>query len=68
MGIRKASRATIPEWHLAELNLEAPSPAVSWPEIMNPPQREVKTEIIDGASPQEKAEKLADKILEEKVL
>ncbi len=68
MGIRKASRATIPEWSLADLGLEAKSPSVTWPEIMNPPESEVKTEIITGESPQEKAEKLADKIMEEKVL
>jgi electron transfer flavoprotein beta subunit len=68
MGIRKASRATIPVWTLADLGLGAVEPAVSWPEMMNPPQREVKTEIITGASPQEIAETLADKILAEKVL
>jgi electron transfer flavoprotein beta subunit len=68
MGIRKASRATIPEWSLADLGLEALTPSVVWPEIMNPPTREVKTEIITGDSPKEIAEKLADKILEEKVL
>jgi electron transfer flavoprotein alpha/beta subunit len=41
---------------------------VQWPEVTNPPVREVKTEIITGSSPQEIAEKLAEKILEEKVL
>jgi electron transfer flavoprotein alpha/beta subunit len=41
---------------------------VRWPEIMNPPAREVKTEIVAGGSPQEIAEKLAEKIFEEKVL
>jgi hypothetical protein len=41
---------------------------VHWPEVLNPPVREVKTEIITGGSAQEIAEKLADKILEEKVL
>jgi hypothetical protein len=35
---------------------------------MNPPSREIKTEMITGESPQEIAEKLADKIMEEKVL
>jgi electron transfer flavoprotein beta subunit len=68
MGIRKASRATIPEWSLADLGLESLSPSVSWPEIMNPPEQEVKTEIIAGDNPEEIAEKLADKIMEEKVL
>jgi electron transfer flavoprotein beta subunit len=68
MGIRKASRATIPVWGLADLGIAAPVPVVRWPEIFNPPAREVKTEIITGESPQEIAEKLVDKILEEKVL
>jgi len=68
MGIRKASRANIPTWTLADLGIEAPASYVEWPEIMNPPSREVKTEIISGDSPEEIAEKLADKIMEEKVL
>jgi electron transfer flavoprotein beta subunit len=68
MGIRKASRAEIPVWSLADLGLGASEPVVTWPEIINPPKREVLTEVIDGSSPQEIAEKLADKILEEKVL
>jgi electron transfer flavoprotein beta subunit len=68
MGIRKASRANIPTWTLADLDLGGLKRAIEWPEIMNPPQREVKTEIIEGESAVEIAEKLADKILEEKVL
>lgn len=68
MGIRKASRANIPTWTLADLGLGAPAAVVRWPEVNNPPAREVTTEMITGGSPQEIAEKLADKILEEKVL
>lgn len=68
MGIRKASKAVIPVWPLGELGLAAVEPVVSWPELQNPPLREVKTEIITGGSPQEIAEQLADKILAEKVL
>lgn len=68
MGIRKASKAVIPTWTLTDLGLGALDPVISWPELMNPPQREVKTEMITGDSPQEIAEKLADKILGEKVL
>ena len=68
MGIRKASRAVIPTWDLAELGISAPASVVRWPELINPPAREVKTELITGGSPQEIAEKLADKILEEQVL
>jgi electron transfer flavoprotein beta subunit len=68
MGIRKASRAVIPVWSLADLGVSLPQPVVSWPGVENPPARQVATEMISGGSPQEIAEKLADKILAEKVL
>jgi len=68
MGIRKASRANIPTWSLADLGIPAPEQHVRWPELINPPAREVKTEIIGGDSTEEIAEALADKILAEKVL
>jgi electron transfer flavoprotein alpha/beta subunit len=68
MGIRKASRAEIPVWSLADLGITAPEPVVEWPELMNPPSREVTCEFIDGGSPEEIADKLADKIIAEKVL
>jgi electron transfer flavoprotein alpha/beta subunit len=66
--IRKASKADIPTWSLADLGLQAPAPLVTWPELINPPKREIMTEIITGNGPREIAEKLVDKILEEKVL
>ncbi|OGO29075.1 MAG: hypothetical protein A2Z16_16645 [Chloroflexi bacterium RBG_16_54_18] len=68
MGIRKASRAEIPIWTLADLGAAAPASYISWPEIMNPPARQVTTEIISGSSPHEIAQNLVEKILEEKVL
>lgn len=68
MGIRRASKADIPAWTLADLGLTASEPIVTWPELINPPKREIQTEIITGDTPQEIAEKLVDKILEEKVL
>lgn len=68
MGIRKASRATIPEWRLADLSMEPVPAKVTWPELTNPPQREIKTELITGDTPQQIAEALADKILAEKIL
>lgn len=68
MGIRKASKANIPTWTLADLGISAPGTTVRWPETLNPPAREIVTELITGGSPQEIAEKLADKILAEKVL
>jgi electron transfer flavoprotein beta subunit len=68
MGIRKASRANIPAWSLADLGITAPQAVVSWPEVSNPPKREVVCEFITGSTPQEVADQLADKILSEKVL
>jgi len=68
MGIRKASRAEIPAWSLADLGIEAPTAVIEWPELMNPPSREVSCEIISGGSPEEIADQLADKIIGEKVL
>lgn len=68
MGIRKAARAKIPEWTLSDLGIDAPQPVVAVQELMNPPKRETTVEIIEGASPEEIADKLADKILGEKVL
>jgi electron transfer flavoprotein beta subunit len=68
MGIRKASRAEIPVWPLANVGIPAPTAVITWPEVMNPPSREVTCEMISGGNPEEIAEKLADKILAEKVL
>jgi len=68
MGIRKASKAEIPEWTVGDLGIDPPGAVVSWPEVMNPPAREVTNEIIEGDSPEDIAAKLADKIMEEKVL
>ncbi|MDQ2690611.1 MAG: electron transfer flavoprotein subunit beta/FixA family protein [Chloroflexota bacterium] len=68
MGIRKASKATIPVWALSDLGVSAPEPAVKRAEVMNPPVQETKIEMISGETPAEIAEKLADKILAEKIL
>ena len=68
MGIRKASRAEIPVWSLSDLGLSGLKANISWPEIMNPPQRQVTTEMITGTSSQDIAASLADKIIAEKIL
>ncbi|OQY26390.1 MAG: hypothetical protein B6I38_11435, partial [Anaerolineaceae bacterium 4572_5.1] len=67
MGIRKASRAEIPLWALADLGIEAPEAIVTWPELVNPPARDISIEMIEGGSPEEIAEKLAEKIMAEKI-
>ena len=68
MGIRKASKATIPVWSLSDLSVSAPAPVVTRSELMSPPARETTVEIITGESPTEIAEKLADRLIAEKVL
>jgi electron transfer flavoprotein beta subunit len=68
MGIRKASKATIPVWSLGDLGVAAPEAVVRRSELTNPPVQETTIEIISGESPAEIADKLADKILAEKVL
>jgi electron transfer flavoprotein beta subunit len=68
MGIRKASKATIPVWTLGDLGLSAPEAVVKRIELTNPPVQETSIEIISGETPVEIADKLADKILAEKVL
>jgi electron transfer flavoprotein beta subunit len=68
MGIRKASKANIPAWSLSDLGASAPEPVVKRMELMNPPVQETSIEIITGESPAEIADKLADKILAEKIL
>ncbi len=68
MGIRKASRAEYPVWSLADLGIEPPSAAVSWPEVREPESKEIVTEIIEGDTPEEKAKNLVQKLIAEKVL
>ncbi|HEX2995395.1 MAG TPA: electron transfer flavoprotein subunit beta/FixA family protein [Anaerolineales bacterium] len=68
MGIRKASKANIPVWSLNDVGISAPEPIVKRGELMNPPVQDTTIEIISGETPAEIADKLADKILAEKVL
>ena len=68
MGIRKASKAEIPAWTLADLGVSAPAAVVSRIELMNPPSRDIPCEIVSGSSPEEIADKLVEKILAEKIL
>ena len=68
MGIRKASKATIPVWSLGDLGIAAPAPIITRSELMNPPARETSVEIITGETPEAIAEILADKLIAEKVL
>ncbi|MDX2162855.1 MAG: electron transfer flavoprotein subunit beta/FixA family protein [bacterium] len=67
IGIRKASKAVIPEWSLADLGVSLPANGAKIAAYRNLPPRDTKFEMIDG-TPQEQAAKLVDKLLEEKVL
>jgi len=72
MGIRKASKAAIPVWSSADLGIENAASGgaarMRTASYRNLPVRQGSVEIIDGASDQEKAEKLVAKLLEEKVI
>ena len=68
MGIRKASKATIPVWSLADVGASAPAAVITRSELINPPSEETNVEMITGESAAEIADKLADKIIAEKVL
>ncbi len=68
MGIRKASKTEIPVWSLNDLGQDALTSMVTWPELIAPPTLETQNEIIEGASPEEIAEKLVEKIVAEGVL
>jgi electron transfer flavoprotein beta subunit len=70
IGIRKAAKAEMPVWGAAELGLDAValSPKTKLVRYQELPKREGVVEIIDGASAQEKAQKLVNRLLEEKII
>lgn len=69
MGIRKASRAEMPVWSASDIGVSDPvSPAMKWPELFAPPAVETVCEFIEGESVEEIAAKLADRLVEEKVI
>ena len=68
MGIRKASKAEIPVWSLADLSMDAPTTVVTRTELMNPPVDDTEIEMIEGETPEAIAEALVEKIIAEKVL
>jgi electron transfer flavoprotein beta subunit len=72
MGIRKASKASIPAWSAADLGCDpakigADGSAMHWPTIRALPPRQGTVEMIEG-TPDEIAVKLADKLLADKVI
>lgn len=67
IGIRKASKATIPVWSPAEVGLNV-STLAHVTAYANPPARGGAVQIIDGATDAERAAKLVEKLLAEKVI
>lgn len=70
IGIRKAAKADVPLWGLADLGLSAAdvAPKAQVKGYRELPRREGAAEIIEGATAREKAEQLAARLLEEKVI
>lgn len=72
MGIRRASKANIPQWTAVDLGLAgkdlgAAASTVSWPAVYPLPPREGAVELIEG-TPEAIAAKLADKLIADKVI
>jgi len=68
MGIRKASKANIPVSPAASLGVASGSGKTQWINVRKPEERKAKCVMIDGASAQEKAAKLADALIAAKVI
>ena len=67
IGIRKAAKATIPEWTLADLGVTLPQSQTYVLSLSNPPVKDVAVEMLEG-TPEEQAAQLVERLLEEKVL
>jgi electron transfer flavoprotein beta subunit len=68
IGIRKASKAVIPVWGMADVGGPVPMQIVSRKQLITPPTHEITCEVITGDNPAAIAATLADKVLAEKVL
>ncbi|MBX3063866.1 MAG: electron transfer flavoprotein subunit beta/FixA family protein [Anaerolineae bacterium] len=68
IGIRKASKAAIPVWSSSDLGISAAPAKAQTTAYQNLAARTGSVEVIEGANELEKAEKLAQKLLEEKVI
>ncbi len=68
MGIRKAGKAQIPTLSPAELGVDGSSAQTQWTNIRKPETRSTNVQIIEGTTAQEKAEKLVEALLAEKII
>ena len=67
MQIMQAAKKEVKAWTLADLGIGAPAPRVNL-EALYIPDTSVETEVIDGETPQEKAQKLAQRLREAKLI
>ena len=68
MGIRKANRAAIPGVPVADLDTGELVKSTNWTNIRKPDEKAAACIIMDGATAAEKATKLVDALMAEKVL
>jgi len=69
LGMQRAAKAEISMWNGADIGLDtAITSKVTWPEVSSLPVHAGTAEIIEGASVQEKAEKLVEKLMADKVI
>jgi electron transfer flavoprotein beta subunit len=67
-GIKLAGKATIPVWTSADLGIGAGQAQTRIEAFRNIPPRQGKVSLIEGATIDEQAEKLVEKLIEEKVV
>jgi electron transfer flavoprotein beta subunit len=68
MGIRKAGKAQIPTLTPADLGVDTSTVQTQWTNLRKPEARNTNVQLIEGATAQEKAVKLVDALLAEKVI
>ncbi len=68
MGIRKASKAVIPNWTAGDIGVSAPTAKADWSNVYPIPPREGEIEMVAGDTPEEQARNLVNKLFEEKVI
>jgi electron transfer flavoprotein beta subunit len=73
MGIRKAAKAVVPTWKLADLGLGAGdvgagAAKANWTDVRKPPARAAQVVMVKEATVEATAAKLADLLMAEKVI
>ena len=68
MGIRKASKAVIPNWSADDIGASPAAAKADWSNVYAIPPREGEIEMIAGDTVEEQARNLVNKLFEEKVI